>query len=277
MQQSYLKHSCAECDLSIGQVDRRFQTQLERSDDSTRRNMKNTSSPLKAFKRATSVEVSKSYRGSPTTNLTEKQDTDAALAGAAPLRHVLRALASEPGFLRAPHDAIARLRTQVYAARRRLAQDFRSGGSLDGRLRSWTRLADGAVVGLSYLARLSVDAEARSAVAPFAVLAVGEYGACCCDPDSVFELQYVLPEDQKSWERCGRIVAFIRIGLTELGLAHYRDAMGTAVACARVARGDPVAAARFAKARFLSGQYGLFAGLFMHAMRDLTRWRLRAE
>jgi UTP:GlnB (protein PII) uridylyltransferase len=135
-----------------------------------------------------------------------------------------------------------------------------SGGSLDERLRSWTRLADGAVIGLSYLARLSVDAEARSMVAPFAVLAVGAYGARRCGPDSVFELQYVLPEDQRSWERSGRIVAFIRIGLTELGLAHYRDAVGTAVACACVARGDPVVAARFATARFLSGRYGLYAG-----------------
>ena len=222
--------------------------------------MKNTSSLLKAFKRATSVELSKWYPGSPTTSLAEKQNTTAAVAGAAPLRHALRALASEPGFLRAPHNAIARLRTQVYAAHRRLAQDFKSGGSLDERLRCWTRLADGAVIGLSYLARLSVDAEARSMVAPFAVLAVGAYGARRCGPDSVFELQYVLPEDQRSWERSGRIVAFIRIGLTELGLAHYRDAVGTAVACACVARGDPVVAARFATARFLSGRYGLYAG-----------------
>jgi hypothetical protein len=104
-----------------------------------------------------------------TTNVAEKQDTDTALAGATPLRHALRALASEPGFLRAPHDAIAQLRTQVYAAHRRLAQDFNSGGSLDERLRSWTRLVDGAVIGLSYLARLSVDAEARSAVAPLTI------------------------------------------------------------------------------------------------------------
>jgi hypothetical protein len=51
-------------------------------------------------------------------------------------------------------------------------------------------------------------------------------------------------------------------------------------ACACVARGDPVAAARFATARFLSGQYGLyaeFAGLPHAPTRDLTRWRLRAE
>ena len=76
---SYPRVRAAKCVLSIGQVDRRFQTQLERSDDSTIGNMKNTSSPLKAFKRATSVELSKWYTGSPTTNLAEKQDTDAAL------------------------------------------------------------------------------------------------------------------------------------------------------------------------------------------------------
>jgi hypothetical protein len=40
----------------------------------------------------------------------------------------------------------------------------------------------------------------------------------------------------------------------------YGDAVGTAVACACVARGDQVAAARFATARFLSDQYGLYAG-----------------
>jgi UTP:GlnB (protein PII) uridylyltransferase len=201
-------------------------------------------------------------------------------AGAAPLRHALRALASEPDFFRAPHQAIARLRPRIYAEHRRLAQVTKIHGSLDERLRSWTRLADGAIIGLSHLARLSVDVEARSAVAPFAVMAVGEYGARRCGPETILELQYLLPEDQRSWERSGRIVAFIRIGLTELGLAHYRDAVGTAVACASVARGDPVAAARFATARFLSGQYGLyagFAGVLMHAKRDLTRWRLRAE
>jgi hypothetical protein len=247
-----------------------FPTQLERSDDNTRENMTNTSLPLKAFKRATSVELSKWFPGSPTTNLAESQDTDAAFVGAGPLRHALRALASEPDFLRAPHEAIARLRPQVYAARRRVAQDFESGGPLDEQLRCWTRLADGAVIGLSYLARMSVDVEAPSVVAPFAVMAVGEYGARHCGPDSIFELQYVLPEDQRSWERSHRIVAFIRIGLTELGLTDYRDAVGTANACACVARADPTAAARFATARFLTGQYGLYAGFAGGAGRVAT-------
>jgi hypothetical protein len=114
------------------------------------------------------------------------------------------------------------------------------------------------VVGLSHLARLCVDAEARSAVAPFAAIAVGSYGAGFCDRDSILELQYLLPEDPDSRERGGRIVAFIRKGLAELGLAH-RDAVGTAVDCAWVARGDAAAAARFAARRFLSGQFGLYA------------------
>ena len=177
----------------------------------------------------------------------------------APLRHALRALASKPDFFRAPHEAIARLRPRVDKERRRLGQDLTIGGSRVERRRSWTRLADGAVIGLSFLARVCVDVEARSMVAPFALIAVGKYGARCCDPDTVLELQYLLPEDQESWERGGRIVAFMRIGLAELGLEHH-DAMGTAVECARVARGDAIAAARFATARFLSGQYGLHAG-----------------
>ena len=106
-------------------------------------------------------------------------------AGAAPLRHALRALASEPDFFRAPHQAIARLRPRIYAEHRRLAQVTKIHGSLDERLRSWTRLADGAIIGLSHLARLSVDVEARSAVAPFAVMAVGKYGARCCGPETI--------------------------------------------------------------------------------------------
>jgi hypothetical protein len=155
-------------------------------------------------------------------------------ACATPSRHALRALASEPDFFRAPHTAIARLRPRIDAERTRLAQHL----SLEERLCCWTRLADGAVVGLSHLARLCVDAGARSAVAPFAAIAVGNYGAGCCDRDSSLELQYLLPEDRQSRERGGRIVEFMRKGLAELGLAH-RDAVGTAVEFAWVARGDP--------------------------------------
>jgi hypothetical protein len=80
-------------------------------------------------------------------------------AGGPPLRHALRALASEPDFLLAPHHVIARLRPRVYAEERRIAQRSKIWGSLDERLRSWTRLADGAIIGLSHLARLSVDAQ----------------------------------------------------------------------------------------------------------------------
>jgi hypothetical protein len=177
-----------------------------------------------------------------------------ASAGATPLRHALRALASEPDFFRAPHTAIARLRPRIDAERTRLAWHL----SLEERLCCWTRLADGTVVGLSHLARLCVDAEARSAVAPLAAIAVGNYGAGRCDRDSSLELQYLLPEDRQSRERGGRIVEFMRRGLAELGLAH-RDAVGTAVECAWVARGNRATAAQFAAKRFLSGQFGLYA------------------
>jgi hypothetical protein len=158
-------------------------------------------------------------------------------AGARPasLRHALRALASEPDFFQAPHEAIARLRPRVDAERRRLAQDAKIGGSLDQRRRSWTRLADGTAIGLSYLARLCIDAGARSAVAPFALMAIGKYGARRCDADTILEVQCLLPENQESWERNGRIFAFFCIGLAELGF-EYHGTVGTALECARAAR-----------------------------------------
>jgi len=104
---------------------------------------------------------------------------------------------------------------------------------------------DGAISGLTYLARVSVDADARTVVAPFAVMAVGQYGTRRCEPEGTLELQYLLPDDQGSRERSRRIVAFIQIGLAEFGLQH-RDAMSTVIECARAAHGDPAAAARLA-------------------------------
>lgn len=180
-------------------------------------------------------------------------------ASPAPLRHALRALASDPGFFRAPHETIAQLRPRVDAARRRVAENLEIGASLDERSRSWTRLADGVVIGLSHLARVCADATARSAVAPFTLMAVGSYGARCCDADTLLEAQYLLPDNLETWERSGQIVAFMRTGLAELGFA-YQVAVGTAVECACAARCDADAAARFATARFLGGQYALHAG-----------------
>ena len=106
-----------------------------------------------------------------------------------PLRHALRALGSEPDFYREPHGEIARLRPQLDRERMRLAEDLETGGSREQQLRSWTRIADGAVIGLSHLARLCVGAPSRSAVAPFALVAVGQYGARCCNLDASLELQ----------------------------------------------------------------------------------------
>jgi hypothetical protein len=121
-------------------------------------------------------------------------------ASTAPLRYALRALASEPDFLAAPHQVIARLRPRVDAEKRRLAQGRDMPGSPDERLRNWARLVDGAISGLTYLARVSVDADSRTVVAPFAVMAVGQYGARRCEPEGTLELQYLLPDDQGSRE-----------------------------------------------------------------------------
>jgi hypothetical protein len=177
----------------------------------------------------------------------------------APLRHALRALASECDFFQAPHEAIARLRPQVDRERRRARQDLAIVGSRDKGLDGWTRLADGAVIGLSHLARLHVATATHSVVAPFSLVAVGKYGARCCGPDAVLELQYLLPEDAESWKRSGGIIAFMRLGLAELGLSDFHDSVASAYESARLAHNDSVVAARLATARFLSGQYGLHA------------------
>jgi hypothetical protein len=177
-----------------------------------------------------------------------------------PLRHALRALASKPDFYREPHYEIAQLRPQVDSERRRLALDLKTSGYREQQLRSWTRLADGVVIGLSHLARLCVGAPARSAIAPFALVAIGKYGARCCDLDVSLELQCLVPEDEESQVRSGRILAFVQAGLTELGLQHSQGAQATAHECARAVQSDPMVAARLATTRFLSGQYGLYLG-----------------
>jgi len=190
-----------------------------------------------------------------------------------PLRHALRALASEPDLFRAPHRAIARLRPQVDAERRLLAENHKTGGSLDEQWHSWTRLADGALIGLSYLVRLCIGARSRSVVAPFTLVAVGEYGARRCNPDTILEVQYLLPENLETWERGEQISTFICVGLANLGF-EYHGGVGTALECARATRCDAGVAARLATARFLSGQYGLYAGFV--AMRRALATRVLA-
>jgi UTP:GlnB (protein PII) uridylyltransferase len=149
---------------------------------------------------------------------------------------------------------------EVDHARMRLAEHLKTGCSREQQLRSWSRIADGAVIGLSHLARLCVGAPTRSAIAPFALVAVGKYGARCCDLDVSLELQCLVPEDEESEVRSGRILAFVQAGLTELGLQHSQGAQATAHECARAVQSDPMVAARFATTRFLSGQYGLYLG-----------------
>ena len=113
----------------------------------------------------------------------------------------------------------------------------------------------------------------RSASAPFALMAVGEYGARRCDPDTILEVHYLLAETSETWERGEQISTFICVGLANLGF-EYHGGVSTALECARATRCDAGEAARLATARFLSGQYGLYAGFV--AMRRALATRVLA-
>ena len=97
-------------------------------------------------------------------------------------------------------------------------------------------------------------------IAPFALAAVGDYGARRCGPNDDLELLFLLPDDPESQDRAGAVVTFMDAGLNALALRH-QDVIGTAPECARMARLSAAAAARFATAHFLTGQYGLYASL----------------
>jgi hypothetical protein len=182
----------------------------------------------------------------------------AACPGTVPLRHVLQALVGEPHFIRAPHQAIAEIRPRVEAERKWIARNPQASRPVGPEQDGWMRVADGAVVGLFFLARMSVDPCAHSAVAPLAVMAVGDFGARRCGPDACLELHYLAPRDQESWERSSRIIAFLRGGLVALGL-RFRDSMSSVSEAACLVRAHSALATRLATKRFLRGQYALYA------------------
>ena len=93
----------------------------------------------------------------------------------APIRHKLRAIASESG-LGERHNAVKLLRPLVAQAHDVLRERFEAGGSAEAYLCDRAKLADSAVVGLLRIASISNGIRNRSMVAPLAAIAVGGYG-----------------------------------------------------------------------------------------------------
>jgi hypothetical protein len=180
--------------------------------------------------------------------------------GRVSVRHALRALACHPDVRRAPREWISLLRPALDAERERLGHGEQEARSRADRRREWSRIVDGAVLGVCHMARVSADVSPPSVIAPFAVLAVGDYGKQQCDVEAVPELLFLLAPDRESRGRAERMIPFVLTGLGELGLAmHY--VVQTPATCAGVIATLAHGRERLATMRHLWGRNDLRARL----------------
>ena len=180
---------------------------------------------------------------------------------AASVRHVLRAIASDPGEALDRKRWLARVRPLVDRSQATLRARFEAEGSVEGFLRGRTRLADGAVLGLFHLARAVVrSAEVVTAIAPVTVLAVGGYGRRELGPASDLDLLFLLGDWARQRAHAERLIGFVLTGLWDLGfeVGHATRTVGESMELARV---DHKVLASLLDARFLAGSVSLNAML----------------
>jgi [protein-PII] uridylyltransferase len=179
---------------------------------------------------------------------------------AASVRHVLRAIARDPGEALDRRRWFARVRPLVDRSHATLRARFEGDGSVTPFLRGRTRLADGAVIGLLYLARAVVRSDAVvTPIAPVTVLAVGGYGRRELAPASDLDLLFLLG-DPEGRAHAERLIGFVLTGLWDLGF-EVGHATRTAVECIELARVDRIVLASLLDARFLAGSCALHAML----------------
>jgi [protein-PII] uridylyltransferase len=174
------------------------------------------------------------------------------------LRHVLRAIASDPNQALDRERWLARARPIVNRSHATLRASFEADGSVEAFLRGRARLADGAVIGLLHLARAVVTSdEVVTAIAPLTVLAVGGYGRRELAPASDLDLLFLLG-DSAGRAHAERLIGFVLTGLWDLGF-EVGHASRTAAESMEFARADHVALASLLDARFLAGSFGVHA------------------
>ena len=177
------------------------------------------------------------------------------------VRHVLRAIASNPGAELDRRRWLARVRPVVDRSRAALRSRFESDGSAAAFLRGRARLADGAVIGLLHLARAAFRSDdVVTAIAPVTVLAVGGYGRRELAPASDLDLLFLPDELAERHADAERLVGFVLAGLWDLGF-EVGHATRTAAEALEFARINHVALASLLDARFLAGSFGASARL----------------
>jgi [protein-PII] uridylyltransferase len=185
---------------------------------------------------------------------------DDAAPSAESLRHVLRAIASDPGEALDRRRWLARVRPLLNRSHAALRARFEADGSVEAFLRGRTRLADGALIGLLQLARVVVRSDqVVSAIAPVTVLAVGGYGRRELAPASDLDLLFLLG-DPAGRAHAERLIGFVLTGLWDLGF-EVGHATRSVVQCIDLARVDRVVLASLLDARFLAGSCALHAML----------------
>jgi UTP:GlnB (protein PII) uridylyltransferase len=197
----------------------------------------------------------------------------------APIRHKLRAIASESG---QGLNAAKLLRPLVAQAHDILRERFEEGGSAEDYLCDRAKLADSAVVGLLHIASISSGIRNRSMVAPLAAIAVGGYGRKELAPGSDLDLLFLLPERSRAC--AGGIapatkacISAVVASLWDLGFV-LDHAARSASECLELARDDAAVLAGLVDRRFLWGGFGLFTSLdtditVLLSGPDAGRWR----
>jgi [protein-PII] uridylyltransferase len=171
------------------------------------------------------------------------------------VRHVLRAIASEPATSRRRWRE--RVRPLVDREHARLRACFEADGLVEALLRGRTRLADGAVLGLLSLAR----AETRSAgpaslIAPLSILALGGYGRRELAPGSDLDLLFLLADTPGERAHAEQLIGFVLAGLWDLGF-EVGHASRTTRECREFAAREPTVLASLLDARLLAGSFSL--------------------
>lgn len=199
----------------------------------------------------------------------------------APIRHKLRAIATESGPGKG-FNAAKLLRPLVAQAHDSLRERFEAGGSAEDYLCERAKLADSAVVGLLHICSISSGIRDRSMVAPLAAIAVGGYGRKELAPGSDLDLLFLLPESSRAC--AGGIapatkacISAVVASLWDLGF-ELDHAVRSASECLELAREDATVLAGLVDRRLLWGGFGLFTSLdsditVLLSGPDAGRWR----